>query len=356
MFRICAVIVSLATTALLVACQTLNVPSVSSVTDIPVTEAPAAVTEAAQAIVAAPAEPVYYAGEIDVRDIIDKMHRLVKYVHSPAQEGFERMDLLYFLFETAMFDAPNSRPRYVHYVDEGNASGFYVASAGALADYLEVYFDISADYLDKYKNADYVFQSEHSEYIAGVDAFRFRQSDLRLFNLDERYTFSEAGAEIIIDGSDIAVRTVVSSPEGRKSSLEYRFAALEFNGEAVYRLLSVETIPIPLENEVVFTIDGVDYYAPWYTIRRDGQIEFSLDAPVLDFGYESWSAPYAKPELNNGKQGEHDGIYRCVIYRGIAYIGAAYKGIGDTFVYDMEGRTGCWMSGGGGGGGCGPLL
>jgi hypothetical protein len=100
------------------------------------------------------------------------------------------------------------------------------------------------------------------------------------------------------------------------------------------------------ENEILLILNGIGIYTPWDSTYHNKLIpSLNMQLPLLDAGYESWSAPYPQASLNDNNFDPQNGIFKCVIHKDVAYIGVVYKNISDTYIYDIKDRSGRWMSG-----------
>jgi len=101
---------------------------------------------------------------------------------------------------------------------------------------------------------------------------------------------------------------------------------------------------------VILTVDGHDFYAPWVVEYSGGEVEY-----IVEQGYEpkatSWD--YPDPSKSSVLPDSYDeyyefytsGIRSCAIHKGVAYISFVYYGVVDVYVYNIEEKTGQWMSG-----------
>ena len=103
------------------------------------------------------------------------------------------------------------------------------------------------------------------------------------------------------------------------------------------------------ENAALFKLGDFNFHTPWYTVYRNGDAEHVSVIP--SYNYESWSFPWprlpnALPESYDENLGFHaSGIIKCEIHKGVAYITFVYYGIVDVYVYDLDEKSGHWMSG-----------
>ena len=94
-------------------------------------------------------------------------------------------------------------------------------------------------------------------------------------------------------------------------------------------------------SEIVLTVDGHDFQKPWYTVYRNGKAEYYPRTKEWNpNGYESYVFPHV-----DDADALDMGISKCVIRNNTAYLEFFYYGILDTYVYDIENKTGRWMSG-----------
>ena len=300
-----------------------------------------------------------YAGTIDTDDLLNYMSTLVKYVHQPLSgpDELARLDLIYFLFEHSMEDTKSDFVRAVAYPynrlsDKPRPA--YLVGVNTLTDYLIAGFGIDPDYLKKYEDGTYAFQSESDYYDVRSDTFSFQDVG-SLWMYGPAYTLSVHGTVIDIHGSAVTVRTTITPPEGVPESADYTFQVVTLDGFNIpyYRLLSVDIYDDARNagSTAVLTVDGYDFHAPWYTVDRNGTTEYDMEGQDAYYAeLPSWSYPDPVIEALPASLDEQggfclSGIRSCIIYNNSAYLTFVYYGVVDTYVYDIAGKVGRWMSG-----------
>jgi len=279
--------------------------------------------------------------DINTYELLDYMEVLVKYVNQPvaSKEDIRQLDLLIFMFESSMYDP---RTRY------DKKTGYQVSppvintsvEIGVLAEYMCMFFGLNEKYFDKYFNSfingEYVFQSEYIKFDPLTDEFRYSWG---LVPGQGRFVLSRTDTKIYIDGNKITVKTIIiSSDGGETKSADYTFIAHIKDGDIRYQLVSVDIYEDKRNmNDVILTIEGIDFTAPWYTVDRNGELEYYTSMPIYfyDNDGQSWDPAY-EPEIWIRNKG---------IKNGVAYIGVNYYFIRDTYILDIENKMGRWMSG-----------
>ena len=285
----------------------------------------------------------YYYGEIDTEDLLSHLRTLVKWVNSPVEslDDLEQFDLLFYAVERS--------------ADEGKTSGYRHGgisetsfSADVLAEYLFVDFFLDTDYLDRCKSINSGFKSPYYHYDSEEELFWVRMTNPSWWS-GPFYTIFECGMEIHIEGHEIMVKTAIIAPDGEKKSADFAFTAITMDGGVFYRLVALDVYcDARYEQSALFKIDDFDFYTPWCTVYRDGDTKH---ISVMPSNGESWDGlsprhPNVLLESYDEDWGYHSsGIVKCEIHKGVAYITFAYNGFADVYIYDIDWKTGHWMSG-----------
>ena len=290
--------------------------------------------------------------EIDLYAVLDLMDNLVRYIDHPinSKADMEQTDFLYFLFYLALKEN-KTQCEMIEYTDtQGGPDSFgygherrseqHTVGFDVLAEYMGVYFGIGEKYFDKYKNGNYEYKSPHDFYDADTDTFKFLTVNDYLWGTGN-YFISRMDTKIYITRNEIAVKTMyMYDPycEDIRNSADYKFNIYKINGETYLRLVSVGIYADERNKnaEVVLSIDGNDYIAPWIVLDRNGKPEYHTLQPFRTADFHSWSFTVAP---------HNQGIGFLGVNGNTAYFMVAYMSIYDVYLYDLAKKTGCFMSG-----------
>ena len=290
--------------------------------------------------------------KFDLYAILDFMDSLVRYIdHTlPSKQDIENTDFIYFLFYLALKDN-KTQFEMLEYIDtQGDPDSFgygherrseqHTVGFDVLAEYMGVYFGIEEKYFDRYKNGSYEYKTPYDFYDADTDTFKFLAINDYLWG-NGNYFISRIDTKIYIIGDEITVKTMYMYDryyEDIRNSADYNFKVYKINGEAYLKLVSVNIYDDDRNKntDVVLSIDGNDYIAPWVVADRDGKLEYHTIQPFQPAGFHSWS--FATDPFNTG-------IWLLGVKHDTAYFMFAHRGIFDVYLYDTSAETGKFMSG-----------
>ena len=281
------------------------------------------------------------ATEIDVAAVLSHIDRLLGHtgVSLESKAQIEQQDLFYYLCEMIIFNDNGFLDPRVKRANRDDGSNYsYLIDADLFDECLYNNFGIGPEYLDRYKDGTYDFRSRADAYDTMNDKFRLAPRGWGWNG--EPVDVSGRDTKITINGNRITVKTVLTPKTGEQKSADYEFLAhRQEDGQSYYQLAAVQMYDDDrnVNKEIILTVDEISFPVQWYTVDREGALEYYIP----ESGQEQNAASLYDPSYESTVQMRRTGRIKDKI----AYLGFEYYDIIDTYVYDIEAKTGYWLSG-----------